>query len=104
MQRQIHLSDDAYKNRMTTPVITLARTRNVLDNVCVSNVFSCWNNNHFEGNVLNIFLHLWSFHMLFMKLAEKTTWVKSNIYMYKKENEFSRYGEKAKPSFRGMKM
>ena len=52
--------------------------RNVIDNVRVNNAFSHLTNVHFEGDeipffkgrMVNRILHLWSFHMTFMKLAE----------------------------------
>ena len=54
---------------------TLARKRNVIDNVCVDNAFST--NAHFEDDkarfnsqMINRILHSRSFHMKVMKLAE----------------------------------
>ena len=39
-----------HKNRLTTRNNTLARRRNVIDNVRVNNVFPCGNNGHFGGD------------------------------------------------------
>ena len=62
---------------MTTRVITLARRRNVIDNVHINKEFLIeiviilkaiksilW------GHMINRILHSWSFNMKFMKLAE----------------------------------
>ena len=55
---------------------TLARTRNVIDNVHANNAFSYGNNVYLKGDkflklhMLNRILHSWPFHMKFMKLAK----------------------------------
>ena len=55
----------------------LARTRNVIDNVCVRNVLFIEIlfilkaiKSHFKGHMINRILHSWSFHMKFMKLTD----------------------------------
>ena len=56
---------------------TLARTRNVMDNVRVNNFFFIEMmfilnaiKPHFKSHMINRILHSWSFHMILMKLAE----------------------------------
>ena len=58
---------------------TLARRRNVIDNVRVNNPFLLENmvilkeiKSHLKGHMIKRILHSWSFHMKFMKLAESS--------------------------------
>ena len=46
-----------HKNRMTTLVITLARRRNVIDNVPINNAFSSYNIVHFKALYVNPVLY-----------------------------------------------
>ena len=71
----------SYKSYDYTCNNTLAKTRNVMiGNIRVNNAFSYRNNVLFEsdkipflkGYIIIRFIHSWSFHMKFMKLAEGT--------------------------------
>ena len=63
---------------MTTGNNALARTCNVIDNFHVNNRFSYCNSVKFEGDkisflkgyMINRILHMWLFHLKFMKLAK----------------------------------